>query len=180
MDLKQTIKKVESSKAYKQFIKANPEYYLVHCFSMFQHGDKEHKWELGFYSEKTDKLVVFETMPKVVMRKAEEALKRDGSIKKLDMGKVKVSLTRALEIVSELLAKEYPNRSITKNIIVLQNLERQMYNITLVTISFDIINIKIDADSGDIISHNLQSIMNLGKWEKGGGSGGGVGKPSAA
>lgn len=180
MDLKQSIKKVESSKAYKQFIKANPEYSLAHCFTMFQEGDKEHKWEMGYYSGKTDKLVVFETSPKVLMRDAEDALKREGTINKLDISKVKVSLTRALEVCSELLSKEYPGKSVTKNIIVLQNLERQMFNVTLVTISFDIINIKIDAETGEVIDHNLQSIMSLGKWEKGERQGGGIGKPAAA
>jgi len=196
MALKDIIKKVEKNKSFKSFIKANPDYYLAHCFSMIDEGkkDKEEKakgkgtgakkqavkWELGYYSDKADKLVVFEISPKVVMRDAENALKRDGSINKLDMAKVKVSLTKALDICSELMSKNYPGRSVTKNIIVLQNLDGQMYNITLVTLSFDIINIKIDSETGEVISHNLQSIMSLGKWEKGEKAGDSGGKPAAA
>jgi uncharacterized membrane protein YkoI len=165
MDLKQTIKKVESSKAFKSFFKAHPHYFLAHCFAMLVEGEKEKdiKWELGYYSEKTDKIVVFETMPKVNMRPEEDAFKKDGTIKKLDIKKVKISLTKALKICDELTNKKYPNRSITKKIIILQNLEKEIYNITLVTLSFDILNIRIDATSGEVLSDNIQSIMGLGR-----------------
>jgi hypothetical protein len=73
MELKHVIKKVESSKAFKQFIKQHKDYFLAHCFTMVSQGEKKFKWELGHYSEKTDKLVVFETEPKVNMRPEEEA-----------------------------------------------------------------------------------------------------------
>jgi hypothetical protein len=41
-----------------------------------------------------------------------------------------------------------------------------MYNITFVTISFDILNIKIDASTGEVLSDNIQNIMGLGKQLK--------------
>lgn len=165
MDLKQTIKKVENSKAFKSFIKAQPDYFLAHCFAMLESNEKEKdiKWELGYYSEKTDKVVVFETMPKVNMRPEEDAFKKDGTIKKLGLGKVKINIGKALKICDELVDKKYPNRSITKKIIILQNLEKEVYNITLVTLSFDILNIRIDANTGDVLSDNIQSIMGLGR-----------------
>ena len=166
MILSNTSRKVEKSKVFKGFIKKNPEYYLAHCFTMLNEGEKKFKWELGYYSEKTDKVVVFETDPKVVMRPEEEVFKKEGVVKKLDLSKAKVSLGKAMKICNEIIKKKYPNRSITKSIIILQSLEKQMYNITFVTISFDILNIKIDAATGEVLSDNIQSVLSLGKVEK--------------
>jgi uncharacterized membrane protein YkoI len=165
MNLKQISKNVESSKAFKSFIKAHPDYFLAHCFSMLVEGEgeKDIKWELGYYSEKTDKVVVFETEPKINMRPEEDAFKKDGTIKKLDIGKIKLNISKTLKICDEVVDKKYPNRSITKKIIILQNLDKQIYNITLVTISFDILNIRIDAATGEVLSDNIQSIMGLGR-----------------
>jgi len=163
MDLKQTVKKVELSKAFKQFKKAHPDYFLVHCFAMVVEGEKEYAWELGYYSEKTDKLVVFETKPEIKMRPEEDAFKKEGTIKKLELSKVKTSVAKVLKACDELVQKKYPGKSITKRIIILQNLDKQIYNLTLVTLSFDILNIRVDAVTGEVLSDNIQNIMNLGK-----------------
>lgn len=166
--LKQLVGDVEDSKIFCSFIKKHPGYYLAHCFTMLNEGDKEKdiKWELGYYSDNTDKLVVFETVPEIKMHPEEEAFKKEGSIKKLDIKKVKVSITKTMKICNELVEEKYPNRSITKSIIILQNLEKQIYNITFVTLSFDILNIRLDAATGEVLSDNIQSIMSLGKVEK--------------
>jgi hypothetical protein len=163
MAVKDEIKKLEASKVFKQFIKQHKDYFLVHCFTMVSESEKKFKWELGYYSEKADKLVVFEASPKINMRPEEEAFKREGSIKKLELGKVKASVDKALKACDELVAAKYPGKSITKRIIILQNLESQVYNVTLVTLGFDIINIKVDAVTGKALSDNIQNIMSLGR-----------------
>ena len=161
--LKQSIKKVEQSKVFKSFIKKHSDYYLVHCFTMADAIAKKYKWDLGYYSEKNDNVVVFESEPKVSMKPAEEAFKKEGTIKKLDIKKVKVSVSKALELCNNLLIAKYPREIITKRIIILQHLEKQVYNITLVSMSFNILNIRIDANTGEVIKDNIQSIISLGK-----------------
>ncbi|MBN2052443.1 PepSY domain-containing protein [Candidatus Woesearchaeota archaeon] len=163
MNIKDALKKVEASRAFKQFRKEHKDYYLVHCFAMVAEGEKDYKWELGYYSEKRDKLVVFEAGQEITMRPEEDAFKKEGTIKKLELGKVKASVAKVLKACDELVQKKYPGKSITKRIIILQNLETQVYNITLVTLSFDILNIRVDAVSGKILSDNIQNIMSLGK-----------------
>jgi hypothetical protein len=167
MNLKDTIKKVEKSRAFKDFIKDNPEFYLAHCFTMLDENDKKYEWQVGYYSLKKDKLVVFETVPGIKLLDQDDAFTRENIVKKLDMKLVKISLGKALEICDGLVKEKYSAQTITKRIIILQTLEKQIYNMTLITMSYSILNIKIDAGSGEIISHNLQSILSLGKWEKG-------------
>jgi len=167
MILKGAIKKVESSKAFKDFKSSNPEYYLAHCFTMLDEAEKKYNWELGYYSPKKDKLVVFETEPDVKLREEDDAFTRNKVIPELKFSKVKISMAKAMETCDQLVKEKYSAHMITKRIIILQHLDRDLYNITLVTRSFSVLNIKIDAASGEIVSHNLQSLMSLGKWEKG-------------
>jgi uncharacterized membrane protein YkoI len=167
MILKNMIKNLEESKIFLEFKKSNPEYYLAHCFTMLDEKEKKYEWELGYYSSKKDKLVVFETVPEVRLRDEDDAFTRENIIKHLDMKQVKVSLARALELCDEVTKKNYPAHAITKRIIILQNIDRPVYNITLVMRSFSVLNIKIDAASGEVVSHNLHNLMDLGRWEKG-------------
>ncbi len=165
MILKQKLKQLEESKAYKDFKKKNPDYYLVHCFTMHDSKDnnKGFSWEFGYYSKKKDKIIVFETVPKIKMRPEEEAFKKQGNVIALDMKKVKIGIVKALEKCHEHVSEEYKGQTVTKHIIILQNTGLDVYNITLVTMSFNIINVRIDSGNGEIISSNMQSIMNLRK-----------------
>jgi len=167
MNIIQAIKSVDKSNEFKSFIKESPEYYLAHCFTMLDENERKYEWELGYYSPKKDKLVVFETVPSIKLRDEDDPFTRDNVIKELDMKQVKISLARALEVCDELVKDKYSAHAITKRIIILQNIEKPTYNITLVMRSFSVLNIKIDAVTGSIVSHNLQNLMELGKWEKG-------------
>jgi hypothetical protein len=167
MILKDAIKKVEASKTYKTFLKENKDYYLAHAFTMLDEKEKKYLWELGYYSPSADKLAVFETEPKIALKTVDDAFKKDGSIAKLEMKEVDVSVAKAMEICDKLMSEKYSAQSITKRIIILQNINGQVYNITLICVSFSLINIKIDAKTGEITSHNLQSIMGMGQWQKG-------------
>ena len=102
------------------------------------------------------------------MRAEEEVFKKDGRVNPLDMKQVSVSVAKAMKACDDLLKDRYPAQVVTKRIILLQNIDRQIYNITLVTMTFHLLNIRIDARTGELISHNLQSIMGLGDWQKGG------------
>jgi hypothetical protein len=168
MILKDVIRKAEGAKAFKDWKKESPDFYLAHAFTMLDERERKFSWELGYYSPKRDKLVVVETDPSVSIRPEEEIFKKGNTIHALDMKRLGVSVTRAMEICDELLKKKYPAQTITKRIILVQNLDLQMYNVTMVSQSFQILNIKIDASAGDVISDNLQSIMGLGDWQKGG------------
>ena len=165
MILKQTLKQVEESKEYKKFIKESPDFYLTHCFTMMSAEDKKFAWEFGYYSKKKDKVVVFESVPKIKQRPEEDTFKKEGVISCLDMKKVRIAVKNAIETCEALVQEKYGGQTITKYIIILQNLEKATYNITVVTMSFNIINIHIDASSGKVIKSNIQSIMNLGRPE---------------
>jgi len=178
MLLKTAVKKIESSKVFKDFKNRNPDFYLAHAFTIIDKIQQD--WQTGYYSRTKDKVVVFmigkETqsrksagMPKekllsITRSQEEEVFKKPGErVKKLDLKKVKINLEKAIDISEKLLKKKYPAEIVTKTIVILQHLETELYNLTLVTKSLNIINIKIDANNGKVLHESRQSILGLKK-----------------
>ena len=83
------------------------------------------------------------------------------AIKELDAEKVRLEFDEALEKAKEFQKKEYRNEQILKEIFILQHIERgQVYNITFLLSSFKTLNIKIDAASGEIVSHQKEEFIS--------------------
>ena len=165
MDIKQVVEHIESSNEFKEFIKENPKNYLVHLFSMM---DTEHKddWQVGYYSKKLDKITVFEFNDgKITVMLAEEAFKEKNYIAPLNINEIKVSVDQAMQTVQDILKNNYSTESLAKAIVLLQNLPefKQLWNITIVTPTFNVINIKVNAITGEVIKHSKESLIG---WNK--------------
>jgi len=158
MELKDAIAAVEKSKEYAEFAKAHPKAYLAHAFSMEKPEDA-FKWEFGYYAPDTKKIIVFETDP--VHKKPEDDVYSENIVKKLDPASVKISPEEARRIALDLKQKTASAEMVTKLIVILQNLDVQVYNFTLVTHTFNIYNIRVDAASGEVVSSEMRSIMSL-------------------
>jgi hypothetical protein len=71
-------------------------------------------------------------------------------------------MEQAMETASKLNTESYPQIKSSKQIIILQNLEQgQLWNLTFVSSSMDVLNIKIDAASGEVLSHNLNRLFEF-------------------
>ena len=162
MDFKQTIGLIEESKDFREFISKNPHYYLVHVFTT-KETDDYGVWQIGYYSKDTDKIVVFEEHDELInVHPPADALKKEEYIQPLDITKVNISRDNAVEIYEELLKDNYSKELLSKSIILLQNLPEygQVWNITLVTLALNVINIKIDANTSQVLKHEKQNLMN--------------------
>jgi uncharacterized membrane protein YkoI len=95
-------------------------------------------------------------------REEEEAFKEGKSIELLELNKVNISLDEALDIAEKKRKEKYPSEIIYKSIVILQNIGVQVWNITLISMSFNIVNIKVDSETGEVVSSNMHSILNLG------------------
>jgi len=158
MKLKEGIAKLEGSKVFKDFLDENPDHYLAHAFMMY--GTDE--WQIGYYGKKEDKVVVFMVQEgeDVKRNPAEEVFKKpESKIKELNLEDVKIDLEEAIGIADKLMKEKYPVENVTKTIVIVQNLDKVVYNLTIVTHTFNIINVKINAGSGEIISESKHSIL---------------------
>ncbi|MFC2134548.1 hypothetical protein ACFLTH_08020 [Bacteroidota bacterium] len=162
MLLKVAIKKLEESKEFKEFKKENPEFYLAHAFTIIDKIQTD--WQIGYFGNKHEKVVVFMVGKEISQSAEEEVFKKpEDRVKKLDMNNVKIDLEKAFEICEKLLEEKYKGEIINKTIAILQNLETELYNITLVCQSMNLINVKIDANNEKILHESRESIMGLKK-----------------
>ncbi len=164
MDIKEEVAMVEASPEFAAFREENANVYLAHAFSM--HGkDEPCGCQIGYYAPGKDKLIVFDTAP-VKRLPEDDAFNKDGTIKRLDLQKVKLSCEEAEEKALAFQRQEFPNENVTKVIMILQNLDAQLYNFTLVTDHFNILNVRVDAGSGEVLSHDIKSILSLRKSDE--------------
>jgi hypothetical protein len=155
-DVHTTVEEVESSDIFRTFTHSNPHHYLVHAFSTGK------EIELGYYGKEDDKITIFKTHP-VMMLPAEEVFKQSGTLQKLELDMVRLGLREALEHAEAERAKAYPHHSSMKFICVLQQSDEPTWNITLVTNTLQMINMKISAHSGEMRSREMHSIMDLAR-----------------
>ena len=160
MDVFDAYKFLLESEEFQDFVKNEEGYYLVHAYLM-EEKDKMPTWELGFYNETKDRIIVFQTEP-IKRLPEEEVFKEAQTINKLNLDNVKISLSDANAVVEAVRQEKYKSELIMKKINLLQSLHKQVWNITLISTAFNIINVKIDSETGELISSNIHSIMNLG------------------
>jgi len=158
MKLKNAIEQVEASEVFKAFKKENPLYYLAHVFYTVGKGET---CQIGYYGPDTDRVVVFNAGEPISQAPPEEVFKSQPVVEKLELESVKILLEQALSIAEKAHHEKYPHELISQKIVILQTLKGAVYNITHVTKTFNIFNIKIDAVSGKVLSEHMQSILGL-------------------
>ena len=156
-DIKQIISDVEGSDAFASFNRNTKGFYIVHVFYTEKQGV-----ELGYYDDKTDRIVVFETDP-VVQRPPEEVFKESGTLHKLDITAVSVGLADVRTIARAYMKEHHPTHPLQQEILILQQADVPVWNCTLVTQTLNMLNLKIDATSGAILHEELRNIMDLRK-----------------
>ena len=162
--LKETIKKLESSKIFKDYKKTNPDTYLTSTFLMTE--NLEGDWQLDYYSIKSKKITSFVIKDKVKsMPETKPFQEKESIIERLDIDKAKIDFKKVIKIADKLKREKYKNEILTKKIIVLQNLKEfgHIWNLTFLTSSFKTLNIKIDASSGKILKENLAYLITFTK-----------------
>ena len=140
--------------------------YLAHFFGNLRDDFKlEGSWQVGFYSSDEDLVVTYQINGKdLVVDKGRPFRKEYKQIEKLDLDLVTFTFDEMVKKVKGLQRERYHGQEPMKVIVLLQALNgRARWNVTLITPTFNTLNIKIDATSGEVISHELSSLLH---WEK--------------
>ncbi len=169
MELKDAVDKVESSPAFKEWWTDNKKTHFSYAFCTVE-NDKINQWLIGYFNKDSDKMTSFgvgdEDSNQITICPEEEIFKKEGiEVKKIELSKVNLNLEGALKKTEEFRQKKYPKEEPTKKIIILQNLENHgnVWNITFVTKTFNVLNIKISTEDGKVVSHSLSSIFSFRK-----------------
>jgi len=164
MDLKPALKRLESSKDFRDWRKANRSTYFSYAFKIPQEGDE---WQLGFYNKKNDRITTFVMSSGAIsIRPEEEIFKKEGmNVNEIGLEKVRIAFDNAIAKANEFQQKNYPKDGSIKTIVILQNVEKlgDIWNITYITESFNTLNMKISAENGKVVEHSLSSVFDFRK-----------------
>ena len=155
---------------YDRLIKSkefNKDGYLCGFFLMADVDKlKETDWEIDFYDEKKDTITSYSIGKEITINEDSKVFKEENKkIEELKLEKLNSDLNDALR-KCEIILKQHEEKA-TQLIIILQNDKGIKWNISYVTQKFNLINIKIDAENGDVISQNIISMLNWGKIDDG-------------
>ncbi len=161
MKLKEALKKLNDDVAFKQYLKDSPKTFLSHFFMM--KGEQKQDWQIGYYNPDTNLVSTYlVTSKEITTETPQEPFKKPGDkVLGLDFDKVKLDYDEAMEIANKCLKEKYSKALVSKTMIILQNIREigNVWNITFITLSLDTINIRINSDDGNVISHEKQSLI---------------------
>lgn len=163
MDIKEALEKLKETQEFKQWTSKNHDSFFSYALKMIEH-DKEQPWELGYYNKDTEKIASFAVEPESKLVNEEEAFKKpDEEILAIDTEKVILPFNEIISRARKFQLEKYPMERENKIIAILQNLgeHNTVWNITFLTNSFKTLNMKISPESGKILHHSLESLMDI-------------------
>lgn len=168
MDIKKSLKEIEKNDKYCDWKSKNKNTFLAHVFAMFD-AKNEDILQFGYYNSDNDKIITFIVEGENVSMSAEsEIFKKDeNELKALELDKVKLNIDQAKDIMKEFQENKYPREKPNNSFVILQHLDHgNVYNFTYVTAAFNMLNAKIDSSTGEILESHLNSLMDIGSFEK--------------
>lgn len=159
MELHEALGKLTASLQFKDWHAKNPECYLAHGFVMLDEANKD-QWQIGFYDPKTTMIKTFIVGTDIEQMQEQEILKT-GEVNKLKISDVKINSDEAMEKAEECFKKH--KQIPLKKFFIIQNLDgKTVYNVTYFTQSFNTVNIKIDASTGEVVGETEQKLATFG------------------
>jgi len=160
---------LEETETFKEWKTGNPGAKLVHLFLMLDPG-QDVQYDIGFFDfdkKLMTSFIVDEKLSHIELASTKEVFSKDVStIKPLDITKVKIHFKEAVEATRALQQEKYKQHQPLKEVVILQNLEAgQVWNITYITKTFQTLNMKVDAVTGDIVEEKLHQIFSFDKGE---------------
>ena len=166
MDIKQAFEHLEGNKIFRNWRKSNKSDYFSYAFKILMEN-RDDDWQIGFYNKKKDKITTFILENSgVSIRKDEEVFKKDETkVMEVELNNVKLNFYETMEKANSFKKEKYPKEASIKIIAILQNTEKfgTVWNITFITESFNILNIKIAASNGKILEEKLEPIISFKK-----------------
>lgn len=151
----EALEALEKNKEFNDWKSTHDKAYLANFFLL-----KERKEvKLAYFNPENNKFTTF--IPKPFEILPEDDVLADAIPQQLDMHKVHLPLSKAMDIAEKELNKK-GTQIVNQTVAILQCLQVPLYNITFVTMTFNIVNIRIDASSGELIKSAVSNLMDFG------------------
>lgn len=162
MRVQEMFEVVLNSTAFKEWEKTHQESFLSSFF--ITHGGGKREVQLDFYNTPTDTISSFALAKEnVSLLQDEETIVKEKEVKisKLDLSQVAIEEERVRETVRTVKESKYERESISKIILILQNLDRPLWNVNAITNSCNLLHLKINAATGEVMEEKFDSIISL-------------------
>ena len=143
LEFKQALSKLQSSEIFRDYQKKNPGSYLTNSLYL-------NEWQINYFSLKTNVITSFIIESKVSKKTLEAGNKK---FPKLNSAKIIVDINAALNT-----SKIQSSEGMTIIIIQTEN-SIPVWNISVPTPSLKVINVKVSAESGEILERSEKSII---------------------
>ncbi len=164
MNLNDIIVKVETSNEYSEVMKENPNCYLTHVLHMTSLDDIK-EYQVGYYNKDNDKIITFAlSNGNIQVMPAQDVFKKPGSVVKelftTNFGDT--TFEEVDKLANEFQVDKFPKYLPIKKMIILQNIAEHdtVWNVTFFTGTADILNVRINPETKEVIYHNLVNLMN--------------------
>src|SRR3989344_1168219 len=152
------------TQSFQEWKLSHPESYLSHFFcqinSEIKIGGVE---EIGYFNPASQKITVFIALEEqeFKLKDEEEVFKKESSeVEKLDLSQAKINFEEASRICLDRLPKFFPQEERGDGFVVLQTLNRKaLWNFTFISKKLKFLNLKINAENGQIESKECFSVI---------------------
>tara|TARA_Y100000310_G_C20527862_1_gene736964 strand:+ start:307 stop:801 length:495 start_codon:yes stop_codon:yes gene_type:complete len=156
--------KLTNDSLFKTWQEQHSKAFLTHFFCQIDKDlNKKSSWEVGYYDH--DKITVFVVNEKIEIKPEDDVFKKPNeSVEKLELDKVKVSFEEAVKVFKEEFSKVFPEAQLGDGFLILQKYQNLLlWNFTLIDKRLKFLNLKIDAVSGKVSSHQAVDLVQKGK-----------------
>jgi len=145
------------SEEFKKWKSKNKDSYLSSCLIM-QDQDNKGSWNFGYYIPKKNKITTFIMDNEIIINEDQKIFEQSKEkLKEVKINDVEFNLDN----VNKFILKEFKDKKLIKTIIVLQYIEALLWNITLLGLDFNLINIKLDSKTGKLIDKSVTSMLQF-------------------
>jgi hypothetical protein len=169
MPINEAWKKLQTDSIFLSWKKNHPKVYLSHFFCALDQNLQGDKWEIGFFDPQDQKITVFSQLEKdFAIKPAEDVFKqKEDRVEELHLHQMKIGFAQALQIFDQNKEERFPKEAFGSGFAILQTLKDQVvWNLTVITRTLKFANLKINAISGEIVSHELIDFVQKNNLSK--------------
>jgi len=155
--IKDSFEEIKNSEEFKSWEEKHLSSYLTSIFFIDE-------FQFDFYNPETDNITSFKKENNEIKVIEEKIFRKEKSeLKELKLNEIKISFDQAINLIEKLIGEKYKGEEKQKVIVILQVLKAPTWNITYLTKRFNILNVKINAISGEILEEKIQSAVSFKK-----------------
>ena len=150
-------KQLTNDKKFKSWKEKHKDAYLCSVFTL-KDEEKSSGWQFDYYLSKKNRMTTFIVGNDIKLNDNQKIFSKSDKIDEIDLKDVKFSF----DDVVKLFTPKYKDKNFVKEIIIIQSLDKKLlWNVSLVTSDFYLINLKVDAVNGKILEETSSSLIQF-------------------